>query len=203
MNKAPYPADGEKEPSYRKRPISANIFHEIMYGSNEDLRTKTAIVRPVKRTSSYKETASSMRNNSSLSKRSHYTSEHSFGRFSAADRKRLSKSLEITDGIVHSKDCKNYDSVSHGTHSPRGGSHGSPRGASPWIRRTRSELSLSDLSSLSSDDEDAISMSLMNKLAKLSSREKEDILCKFVSPGDRVLISVPQKPPRYGKKIGE
>ncbi|XP_021352483.1 coiled-coil domain-containing protein 186-like, partial [Mizuhopecten yessoensis] len=195
VNKHPYSSAMEKEPYYRQRPVSANIFQELLYGSNDDLRTRTAIVRPtVKRTSSYKE-AASVRTHSSMSKHSRQPSEQSSGRLSSIDRKQLSNSLDITDGIVHSRNCINYDTISQRTQSPHG--------TSPWIPRSRSEQSLSsDLSSMSSDNvDDAMGTALMLKLAKLSSREKEDILCNFVSPGDRVLYSVPQKPPRYGKKI--
>ncbi|XP_069113570.1 putative leucine-rich repeat-containing protein DDB_G0290503 isoform X2 [Argopecten irradians] len=192
VNKHPYTTDMEKEPYYRKRPVSASTFQELLYDSNEDLRAKTAIVRPVKRTSSYRETSTS-RTHSSLSKRSQPPSESS-GRLSSMDRKQLSKSVDVTDGVVHSRNCINYDSVSQRTQSPRG--------TSTWIRRSRSELSLSsELSSLSSDLDDVANTAVMSKLTKLSSRQKEDILCKFVSPGDRILFSVPQKPPRYGKKI--
>ncbi|XP_033754883.1 coiled-coil domain-containing protein 186-like isoform X2 [Pecten maximus] len=195
VNRHPYSTDMEKEPYYRKRPVSASIFQELLSDGNEDMRTKTAIVRPtVKRTSSFKE-AGNTRTHSSLSKRSQQPSEHSSGRLSSMDRKHLSNSFDTTDGVVHSRNCMNYDCVSQRTQSPRG--------TSPWIRRSRSELSMSsDLSSMSSDNaDDAMSTNLMSKLAKLSSREKEDILCTFVSPGDRILFSIPQKPPRYGKKI--
>jgi len=82
-----------------------------------------------------------------------------------------------------------------------------PRGSKPaWMRHTKSDLSLSsDLSSLSSDDngsDDRPSSARLTKLMKLSSKQREEILCNFVNVGDRVLISVPQKPPKYGKKIG-
>ncbi|XP_060084745.1 uncharacterized protein LOC132564011 [Ylistrum balloti] len=196
VNKHPYSGEMEKKSYYRKRPVSADIIQELLMGSNEDLRSKTAIVRPtVKRTSSYKETASIARTHSSLSKRSHQSSEPSSGRMSAVDRKHTSNCFERTEGTSYSRNSMNYDSISQRTQSPRG--------TSPWIHRSRSEQSLSsELSSLSSANlTNSTSTALISKLAKLSSRQKEDILCKFVSLGDRILFSVPQKPPRYGKKI--
>ena len=105
---------------------------------------------------------------------------------------KLKPSLEYTIGV-------DENNVEGHSETP------SPRGSTPWGRPHKlrnhsvsdSDSSLSD----TSDDEDTLEQEIA--VRNLSAKEKDTLLCDIVSVGDRILVSCPQKQPKYGKKKGE
>lgn len=57
-------------------------------------------------------------------------------------------------------------------------------------------------SSSGSDLDEDVTPDAVTMLQRMNGQEKDEVLSEVVRLGDRVLISCPQKPPRYGKKRG-
>jgi len=53
-----------------------------------------------------------------------------------------------------------------------------------------------------SDLDDDVTVDQEQTYRSLTARERDEMLSEIITVGDRVLISCPQKPPRYGKKRG-
>ncbi|XP_052233513.1 neurofilament light polypeptide-like isoform X3 [Dreissena polymorpha] len=70
----------------------------------------------------------------------------------------------------------------------------------PHSRLNSAATDMDSVSSSGSDIEEDLSLESEDVLRSLTAMEKDEVLAEIVNVGDRVLISCPQKPPRYGKK---
>lgn len=68
--------------------------------------------------------------------------------------------------------------------------------------RLQTALETDSVSSSSSDLDDDLTPDGADLLRHMSGQERDAVLQEVINLGDRVLISCPQKPPRYGKKRG-
>ena len=177
------------------QPLSRNSLLEQAItdsGSCEDLRPKTAIVHPnIRRTASCKEPPTYMQKNwgnknCNQNEHIHLRSPHSL-RYHT-DRKISSKFQPSVDHKL---------TVKENGHQDLGYvDRGSSRGSSAWMRQ-----SFSDTVDSGSESEDLDEIPFLK--AKMPGKEKDNILMQYVKLGCRIVISVPQKPPRYGRKISK
>ncbi|KAK3085709.1 hypothetical protein FSP39_007626 [Pinctada imbricata] len=195
VNRNPYHGDSAK------RPLSGGHFVEIAWkekdNSYEETRPKTAIVHPVKRSQSFKENHH-QRGQLTLLKRSESHKGQGERKSDAT-----SPTFEYTIGLI--EECQNNNNDTSKPKksaslpvSSRTNSAFSPRS------RSRSTQSLSEESCFSSSentDSDDKTFEVVEKLSNLTYKEKEGILEHFINVGDRILVTVSQKPPKYGRKM--
>ena len=177
------------------QPLSRNSLLEQAItdsGSCEDLRPKTAIVHPnIRRTASCKEPPTYMQKNwgnknCNQNEHIHLRSPNSL-RYHT-DRKISSKFQPSVDHKI---------TVKENGHQDLGYvDRGSSRGSSAWMRQ-----SFSDTVDSGSESENLDEIPFLK--AKMPGKEKDNILMQYVKLGCRIVISVPQKPPRYGRKISK
>ena len=101
-------------------------------------------------------------------------------------------SLEYTIGV----DVKNFEGQSESL---------SPRALTPGgaVYKTRNHSISDSDSSLSDMSDDEVFPEQDSALRNLTAKEKDSLLCDIISVGDRIIISCPQKQPKYGKKKGK
>ncbi|XP_063440674.1 uncharacterized protein LOC134721523 isoform X2 [Mytilus trossulus] len=176
-------------------PMSRNsILDEVNNdtGSCEDLRPKTAIVHPnIRRTSSYKEPPTYLQKtsgsrSSSQNEHIHFRRQTPLSPRSQGDKKISSKFQPLVDYKINVKENGHQDSGFV--------DRGSSRSSSAWVRH-----SFSDTVDSGSESEDLDEIPLFR--SKMPGKEKDEILKQYVKLGSRIVITVPQKPPKYGRKI--
>lgn len=172
------------------RPFSRNSLLEQVLtdsGSCEDLRPKTAIVHPnIRRSSSYKEPPTySQKSFGNKSNQNEHIRSPSSPR-NPTDKKISSKFQPSVEYKMNVKENGHQDSG----FVDRSSSHGSS---------ALMHHSFSDTVDSGSESEDLDEIPLLK--TKMPGKEKDDILKQYVKLGSRIVVSVPQKPPRYGRKI--
>ena len=197
VNRNPY---SEREHGRtHKRPLSSgsildNVFKD-KNSSTEDLQPKTAIVHPVKRSQSFKEVHHG-KGQLTLLKRSNTVHKGIGEKKSSVSN----PSFEYTIGLIEES-----NNPSDASKSKKSASFNMPsRSNSAFSPRSRSTHSLSDDSCISSSehtDSDDKTIEVVELLSKLTSKEREEILQKFIDVGDRILVTVAQRPPKYGRKM--
>ncbi|XP_061196947.1 filamin A-interacting protein 1-like [Saccostrea echinata] len=189
VNRNPYSSDHNNVKN-RRRPLSGGGFLDNMLREDSS-RPKTAIVRPVKRSQSLKDAVPIK--GLSLIVNGRPESRSNDLRYSS-EKKTNSKYQPSVDCIIGVQDKTTLRSGSRPSASPRSPSWNSSK--------SRSENSMSLQSENSSDSSDSEENSkTVEVLSKLPAKEREAILVQYIDVGDRIVIAVPQKPPRYGKKI--
>lgn len=163
-------------------------------GSCEDLRPKTAIVHPnIRRTSSYKETPTYLQKNSgNKTQHEHYPVIRRHTPASPRcqlDKKISSKFQPSVDYRINVKENGHQDSG----YVDRSSSQSS---SAAWARH-----SFSDNIDSGSDSDDLDEVPLFR--SKMPGKEKDKILSQYIKLGSRIVVSVPQKPPKYGRKISK
>jgi hypothetical protein len=193
VNKNPYSSDSLTV-KQRRRPLSGGRFLDNMLREDSS-RPKTAIVRPVKRSQSLRE-AVPMKGQFAVLVNGRAESRSNDVRYST-EKKTNSKFQPSVDYIIGMQDKTTMNSGS----SPR---CVSPRSPSWNSSKSKSENSMSLQSGNSSDSSDLEeNVKTVEVLSKLPAKEREAILVQYVDVGDRIVIAVPQKPPKYGRKIGK
>ena len=101
-------------------------------------------------------------------------------------------SLEYTIGV-------NEKNIEGQSESP------SPRAFTPGgaAYKTRNHSISDSDSSLSDMSDDEVFPEQDSALRNLTAKERDSLLCDIISVGDRIIISCPQKQPKYGKKKGK
>lgn len=193
MSRVPYSME-QNNMKNQRRPLSGGGFLDNVL-KEDSSRPKTAVVRPVKRSQSLKD---ALPNKFTLYINGHQKSQSSEHRHSP-EKKTNSKYQPSVEYIIGVQDKTTLNSGSR----PRSVS---PRSLSWGSTKSRSEnsnsLSLQSVDSVeSSDSED--NCKTVEVLSKIPAKEREAILLQYIDVGDRIVIAVPQKPPRYGRKIGK
>nr|XP_022343753.1 uncharacterized protein LOC111136891 isoform X4 [Crassostrea virginica] len=191
VSRVPYSME-QNNMKNQRRPLSGGGFLDNVL-KEDSSRPKTAVVRPVKRSQSLKD---ALPNKFTLYINGHQKSQSSEHRHSP-EKKTNSKYQPSVEYIIGVQDKTTLNSGSR----PRSVS---PRSLSWGSTKSRSEnsnsLSLQSVDSVeSSDSED--NCKTVEVLSKIPAKEREAILLQYIDVGDRIVIAVPQKPPRYGRKI--
>lgn len=203
VSRPPYSSDPDciHHNGKSERPMSGNTFPARNH--SDDSRPKTAVVRPtINKTSSFKEQSPS-RGHSGVSR------WHS-QKVPNSSSKKCENSPKYNSDTRSSKFSPSLDYVigaKNGDHCNVDSEDGRISSQCQLVKRTHSDNSISDSMSSSSDITEAMdddtSLEYVQMISKLSPKEKDQVISNFVCIGDRVIICVPQKPPRYGKKIGK
>lgn len=193
VNRNPYSMD-ENNVKNRRRPLSGGGFLDNVFKEESQTRPKTAVVRPVKRSQSYRD---ALPNKFTLQINGHQRPRSSDHRHST-EKKTNAKYQPSVDYIIGIQDKTTLNSGSR----PRSVSPRSPSWGSTKSRSENSNsLSLQSVNSSDSSDSEDNSTRTVEVLSKLRAKEREEILVRYIDVGDRIVIAVPQKPPRYGRKI--
>lgn len=193
VNRNPYSMD-ENNVKNRRRPLSGGGFLDNVFKEESQTRPKTAVVRPVKRSQSYRD---ALPNKFTLQINGHQRPQSSDHRHST-EKKTNAKYQPSVDYIIGIQDKTTLNSGSR----PRSVSPRSPSWGSSKSRSENSNsLSLQSVNSSDSSDSEDNSTRTVEVLSKLRAKEREEILVRYIDVGDRIVIAVPQKPPRYGRKI--
>ncbi|XP_048751898.1 reticulocyte-binding protein homolog 2a-like isoform X3 [Ostrea edulis] len=191
VNRNPYSSEPQTVKN-RRRPLSGGGFLDNMLREDTS-RPKTAIVRPVKRSQSLRD-AVPMKGQFAVFVNGRPESRSNDLRYST-EKKTNSKFQPSVDYIIGMQDKTTINSGL----SPRSVS---PRSPSWNSSKSKSENSTSLQSVNSSDSSDSEENSkTLEVLSKLPAKEREAILVQYIDVGDRIVIAVPQKPPKYGRKI--
>ena len=177
-------------PSNRKRPISA-LGHSASKKSSSSIH-KTSSLREAQKVYRLPQP----RKNNAFEDITVIKKDKDKGHAYKSDTKvnsKLKPSLEYPIGLEDNQVENQSPNISPRGSTPAPGSH-----RHRILSVSDSDSSLSDLS----DDEDLL-IEQESAIRSLSAKEKDTLLCDIISVGDRVLISCPQKQPKYGKKKGK
>lgn len=181
-----------------RRPLSGGGFLDnVLKDQDSHTRPRTAVVRPVKRSQSYRD---ALPNKFTLQINGHQRPQSSSDHRHSTEKKTNAKYQPTVDYIIGIQDKTTLNSGSR----PRSVSPRSPSWGSTKSRSENSNsLSLQSVNSSDSSDSEDNSTRTVEVLSKLRAKEREEILVGYIDVGDRIVIAVPQKPPRYGRKIGK
>ncbi|XP_052714524.1 reticulocyte-binding protein homolog 2a-like isoform X3 [Crassostrea angulata] len=195
VNRNPYSMDENNVKNHR-RPLSGGGFLDnVLKDQDSHTRPRTAVVRPVKRSQSYRD---ALPNKFTLQINGHQRPQSSSDHRHSTEKKTNAKYQPTVDYIIGIQDKTTLSSGSR----PRSVSPRSPSWGSTKSRSENSNsLSLQSVNSSDSSDSEDNSTRTVEVLSKLRAKEREEILVRYVDVGDRIVIAVPQKPPRYGRKI--
>ncbi|KAK7481728.1 hypothetical protein BaRGS_00027101 [Batillaria attramentaria] len=173
--------------------------------------TQMAVVHPVRRASSFHEQSSHQpRSRHSPRSQNRNSSQIRPGtsnvyRPETRPGSRFPPSLDYSLGGTQDEqdswvNVTNHHNVNHSQRKPR------PYSATNACHRdTDASSDFGSHSSLDTDSEISVSTRDQQLLAKaqLTARQKDEILASSITIGDRVTFTIPQKPPRYGRKKRE
>lgn len=205
VNTAPYSRQNGSEPP--------NFMEQCLEDGRGATPTysQTAVVHPVRRSASFHEHSPQIRGRHSPSSRNGQRNTETRPGTSNVYRpdsrpgSRFPPSLEYPLGSGGSVNDEN-ETWAHVSNNHHGHNNNSQRKARPYSAinppyRGDTDIS-SDHSSQDTDSEWGVSTrdeQLLFK-AQLTARQRDEILASSITIGDRVTFTVPQKPPRYGRK---
>ena len=207
------PFDGDTDYSLLERCLQENQAAHNPTTTTTPTTTQTAVVHPVRRTASFAgEHGTTSRSRQSPRPQSRATVTHAtttsrpgtsnIYRPETRAGSRFPPSLDYPLGGAggNSNEEADGESWAHVTHhhwgqSPRPKARPySAVGVAPCSDLAGSQCSLDTDSETGSRDEQALAR------MQLTARQKDEVLAAAISVGDRVSFTVPQKPPRYGRK---